>query len=877
MRRIAIILTLLLLTAAIIDLPVILASPAPELPNGPYVDELVYTEVEDESKAVRMVDNGELQIYLWPLRKVEDKRFAEESANVKVVKAYSGVWNLFINPVETDPEEVGFNPFSIREVREALNYYIDRDFIARELMGGFAYPQVTMWWVMSPEYGRNYPFIMEYEKKYTYNPEKAKSIIYDALYEAGAEYKDGKWYYKDKEITVKVFIRIEDVRKDIGDYVAGKMEELGFTVERVYGPGAKAWEVVYGGDPTTGEWHLYTEGWATTAISAYEDWIPYYMYTSPWTGTVFEIYRPSPELVELATKLNEGEYKDLEERYEWCERLTDLCLKDSTRLWLVTEASAFVHHKDVGNIVSDLQAGFYGLLTLRSIRYLGEVGGSVKVGQKAMFVSAFNPVGGYKWLYEEVIRQAFSDPYGVYPHPHTGRYMPIRAEFEVETAGPDGVLPVPEDAIIFDPSTRSWVEVGAGVNATSKVIFDLKMGKWHHGEEMSMADILMSIATGFRIANPDDPLYDPASVTPSLETFVKKLKGIELVDEDTVVVYIDYWHPDETFIAAQADVWTGTPWELNALMASAVEAKELAYSDTRAKEWGVEWLDISKGPSLEILKKHYDTLSAENYIPPEISDFVTEDEAKARWKALGDWYDELGHFCVSNGPYYLYQVDTAAKMTVLKAFREYPFKADHWDYLVTPRVPEISISEMPDVVPGVASEFKLKASVAGEPYSKVNVLATIINPLGEAVISKSAELTAPGEFTVKLTEEETSKLTPGTYTLLTLAIGEEAAIPSVTTKSFTVIPEIAYFETMVKDLEMSLSTEIEDLRDEMEETRAQIMEEARAEISKVAGVTEQVSALTGRINALMALSAVAIILSLVAIGLTLLTLRRKSS
>ena len=858
----AIIVLMLLTTIAVVLIP---KASAQEIPYGPYVDELVYMVEEDESKAVRMVDKKELDIYLWPMRTVEDKKFAEESPNIETVKAYSGIFNLFINPVETDPETVGFNPFSIREVREALNYYIDREFIVKEIMGGFGKPQVTMWWCMSPEYGRLYSFIMEYEKKYSYNPDLGKSIIFDALYKAGAEYKDGKWYYNDKPITVKVFIRVEDVRKQIGDYIASKLEELGFTVERVYGPAAKAWEVVYGGDPTRGEWHVYTEGWATTTIEAYEDWIPYYMYTSPWTGTVFEIYRPSPELVELATKLNEAKYKSLEERFEWCKKLTDLCLKDSTRLWLVTEASVFVHHKDVGNIASDLQAGFYGYFTLRTIKFKDRIGGSVKVGQKTMFVSAFNPVGGVKWLYEEVIRMAFSD-FGMYPHPHTGRYIPVRAEFEVETAGPEGKLTVPADAIKFDPATRSWVPVGSDVSATSKVTFKYTFGKWHHGEDMTMADILMNVAEMFRISNPDDPLYDPASVTPSVEVFVSKFKGLKIEGPDTVTVYIDYWHPDETFIAAQADIWgTGAtiPWEVYAIMNAAVENRELAFSDTRAEEWGVEWLDLAKGPSIPILATHLDELSAINFIPPEISAYVTVDEASARWDALRSWYDERSHFYVSNGPYYLERVDPVARMFVLKAFRQYPFKADHWDHLVTPKIPDVLIPSIPDVIPGLEMTVDLSVTVAGEPYSNVDITAMVIDPTGKLIIKVPAEMVEVGKFRITLEPEDTAKLAPGVYTLLILAVGKEAAIPKTYTKPFTVIPELAYFQILIKDVETKLKSDIDKMKSDVDELS-----------SKTDELSDKIARLSGQISMLMALATVAIILSIIGIVVGVIAIRK---
>jgi peptide/nickel transport system substrate-binding protein len=44
----------------------------------------------------------------------------------------------------------------------------------------------------------------------------------------GAELVDGKWYYKGQPVVLKFLIRIEDQRRQIGDYVATLFEQLGF-------------------------------------------------------------------------------------------------------------------------------------------------------------------------------------------------------------------------------------------------------------------------------------------------------------------------------------------------------------------------------------------------------------------------------------------------------------------------------------------------------------------------------------------------------------------------------------------------------------------------------------------------------------------------
>ncbi|MEM0484955.1 MAG: ABC transporter substrate-binding protein, partial [Pyrobaculum sp.] len=252
-----------------------------------------------------------------------------------------GVYNLQINPVTTNAT---FNPFTIREVREALNWLIDRNYIAEEIMRGLGIPQYTLFRVGSPEYVRYIDLMIQYERKYAYDFEKARQVITEALTKAGAVFRDGKWYYGAQPIVVKILARSEDVRRDIGAYLAEQLRKLGFEVDIRTVPATVAVPIVYRGDPRTGEWHIYTEGWSFTGgMTAYEDDIFEFYYMSPFSGTIFnEQYsdyvreRLPAEFKEVAKKLTGGEYKSLAERRQLVEKALQYALSESTRVWLVT-------------------------------------------------------------------------------------------------------------------------------------------------------------------------------------------------------------------------------------------------------------------------------------------------------------------------------------------------------------------------------------------------------------------------------------------------------------------------------------------------------------------------------------------------------------
>ena len=65
---------------------------------------------------------------------------------------------------------------------------------------------------------------------------------------------------------------------------------------------------------------------------------------------------------------------------------------------------------------------------------------------------------------------------------------------------------MPADALTWDVESKTWVPVAAGTEAVSKVTFDYSKylgSNWHHGQPITMADAVYSIAQAF------DRAYDP--------------------------------------------------------------------------------------------------------------------------------------------------------------------------------------------------------------------------------------------------------------------------------------------------------------------------------------------------------------------------------
>src|SRR6266568_3698289 len=133
------------------------------------------------------------------------------------------------------------------------------------------------------------------DRQYSYDPAKARQVIFAALGAVSgmAFAADGKWYYQGAPLTVVFIIRVEDRRLDIGNYVADQLETLGITVDRQYKPASAAFNIVYFGPPNLGFWHIYTEGFGFTALSAWQD---NFIATLGWTAdscdAIWDFYTP---------------------------------------------------------------------------------------------------------------------------------------------------------------------------------------------------------------------------------------------------------------------------------------------------------------------------------------------------------------------------------------------------------------------------------------------------------------------------------------------------------------------------------------------------------------------------------------------------------
>ncbi|MEM2103529.1 MAG: ABC transporter substrate-binding protein [Candidatus Bathyarchaeia archaeon] len=895
-RKAIVVLAVLILLTPMLALTAPVSAQA--VPQGPWVDEVDFFTVADQPTAFTMLEAGDMHAFYFGIS--DPEVFARIKASTKLwyTTSYGLYTELTFNPVGPEFPATGkFNPFCVPKIREAVNYLVDREYMANEICRGMAIPRYLAITPSFPDYAKLIDVARALELQYSYNFEKAKAIITEEMQKLGATLQGGKWKYKGEDVTLIFMIRTEDERKGMGDYIATQLEKLGFTVDRQYKTGAQASPIWLAGDPAQGLWHLYTGGWLTTAISRDEaDNFDYFYTPRGRPDPLWQAYKPDPEFDYVSDRLARRDYASMEERNELMARALELSMKDSVRVWLANRASPFAARKEI-SVTGDLAGGFYGCwIWPHTIRFRDAVGGKVKIGSLQLLIDPWNPVAGTNWIYDQMIIRATYDS-SLLPDPFTGLFWPNRvknAEVYVQRGTPvtktlDWVtlrfvdeIEVPSDAWYgWDAAAKKIVTTPPGTKAKVKVVVryqdNLFTAKYHDGSTMSLADFIFNFIITFDRADPNSPIYDSAYV-PAFNSFRETFKGFKIISENPLVFefYTDIIYPDAEWIVNDAAdafdpemAYGPSPWHMMAVGWLAEKDNRLAFSSAKAKKLSVEWMSYIAGPSLPILAEKLDEAIATQFVPYEevMSKYVAKSEAVARYQALKSWYQAKGHFWVGSGPFYLDSVDTTAKVVVIKANRNHIDKADKWAIFAEPKIPELSISGATTLTQALPAEFTVTVSFKGKPYATEElefVKYLIISSAGKIVSIGAAEPVEVGKWRIALSSADTSLLPTGSNNIQVVASSKLVSIPGSTKGAFTVVTFQDYLNLELTKLRTEIQTQSKAVS-ELESSLGQMQKQ----------ISDIQSSLASLNNLVMGALVVGIIALIVAIAAVVLARARK--
>ena len=120
----------------------------PHTKPGPAAETLIYKSVAVDV-APAALEAGEIDAYLFGLRSAVAAELIGKPG-IKLLSAPSGLYSIVLNPAPAPEGQL--NPLSIPEVRIALQYIVNRDYISKEIFKGFAAPMVTFLSAYDPDY-----------------------------------------------------------------------------------------------------------------------------------------------------------------------------------------------------------------------------------------------------------------------------------------------------------------------------------------------------------------------------------------------------------------------------------------------------------------------------------------------------------------------------------------------------------------------------------------------------------------------------------------------------------------------------------------------------------------------------------------------------
>ena len=762
--------------------------------KGTFLDEIRFVQYLDENTALEEVRNGNLDLYYYRISS-DRLKDADSRDGLQIFESTGGYFSILLNPTNAGE----FNPFSIREVRYALNFLVDRNLIVNELLGGYGSPMISNYGIFSADYLGIIDVLESFQ--FRYNPNLANQIISEQLENAGAQKINNVWHYDDEPIVITFFIRSDDpARKAIGEILSSNLESIGFIVEKEFGDLNKAFVIVYGSDPAEQKWHLYTEGWGSSGFTRYDSVALAQMY-APWFSNMPGNNNPAywnyqnDLLDKITQKIYSGESETAEERTRLIKDATKEGVNESVRVFLASKVDQYVSNENLDGVINALGAGVPSRFTPINVQASDQ---SITIGVKQIYQGAWNPVAGLTDTYSTQIWFTLFDP-SLTGHPFSGKIFPIRTNWEIETNGPKSVVNVPADAIIWDSKSKNWKEVGPNTFAISKATFDLNFGEWHNGQKMNMNDIIYS--TYFLLEwgsekDENDKTFD-SDYSPQAAQTAKTLVGIKPIDNDTIEVYTNYWHFDEGEIASWTSPWSSMPWEIMAAMEKTVVDGKSSFSRSESLTKNVSWLSLIIPNDARMIQSQLEEFKSSNFIPDALTDFqqITDFQID-RYQSSIDWINQHEHAVISNGPFYLEGYSPDSRSITIKSFDSsgYPLQQGIWnnfEHAEFPTIESVDIEEL--VQKGMKLDIPVKVTNSSEiQYFLSNTQGTVITSGVQNVHDNHA--------TITIENDEIDNLLVGPNTLKIFAASDDVLRPYEFSTSFLVVePNSSLPQAVISD------------------------------------------------------------------------------
>lgn len=281
----------------------------------------------------------------------------------------------------------------------------------------------------------------------------------------------------------------------------------------------------------------------------------------------------------------------------------------------------------------------------------------------------------------------------------------------------------------------------------------------------------------------NDKTFD-VEFTPMASQAVQTIIGIKPIDENTIDVYVNYWHFDEGEIADWAALWSSMPWEISAAMEQSVIDGKASFSRSGATNKNVSWISLIIPNDAQMIQSYLNDFSEKRYIPKSLESFKTDfNYFDNRYIASSEWIKVNNHAVISNGPFYLSAYSPESRSITVNAFDDetYPFRLGHWSEFENTEFPKITNVDSPDIIQK-GSELEINV----ETLHTDSILYFLTDSNGNSTLSELISIDK-NSTSIKISGEKTEKLDTGAKDLKIFAISNLVLKPDYYSTSFLVV------------------------------------------------------------------------------------------
>ena len=241
------------------------------------------------------------------------------------------------------------------------------------------------------------------ELTYRHDPARAEAVISEEMLKLGATKVNGVWHYNGEPVEIIVLIRVEDERREAGDYIASMLEDIGFVADRQYKTAGEASPIWISTRPDQGLFHIYTGGWVSTAINRdLGSNFDYYYNPRGLPYVLWQHYKPTPRFDEVSDRLA-AQRLQLRRGAHGAHRRGTAALHGGLGQDLLRRPEQLYPRRAELKVTADLAGGVSGtLLWPHTLRFGSAHGGTVNVAMPSILTEPWNPIAGTNWVYDQM-------------------------------------------------------------------------------------------------------------------------------------------------------------------------------------------------------------------------------------------------------------------------------------------------------------------------------------------------------------------------------------------------------------------------------------------------------------------------------------------